>query len=138
MSEVIQIYILLLLLGGMVFFPAVVAPAIFSSLDIKMSGMVLMRLFPNYYLFIIVLALIASFLGKLISVATAACIFIVVTTVLVRQILLPKINQWRDEELSGNLDSAKKFSLSHRLTVILNLLQMALIVYAIGSDLISI
>ena len=138
MSEEIQIYILLLLLGGMVFFPAVVAPAIFSSLDIKMSGMVLRRLFPNYYLFIIVLALIASFLGKLISVATAACIFIVVTTVLVRQILLPKINQWRDEELSGNLDSAKKFSLSHRLTVILNLLQMALIVYAIGSDLISI
>ena len=138
MSEVIQIYILLLLLGGMVFFPAVVAPAIFSSLDIKMSGMVLRRLFPNYYLFIIVLALIAGFLGKLISVATAACIFIVVTTVLVRQILLPKINQWRDEELSGNLDSAKKFSLSHRLTVILNLLQMALIVYAIGSDLLSI
>ena len=138
MSEVIQIYILLLLLGGMVFFPAVVAPAIFSSLDIKMSGMVLRRLFPNYYLFIIVLALIAGFLGKLISVATAACIFIVVTTVLVRQILLPKINQWRDEELSGNLDSAKKFSLSHRLTVILNLFQMALIVYAIGSDLISI
>ena len=138
MSEVIQIYILLLLLGGMVFFPAVVAPAIFSSLDIKMSGMVLRRLFPNYYLFIIVLALIASFLGKLISVATAACIFIVVTTVLVRQILLPKINQWRDEELSGNLNSAKKFSLSHRLTVILNLLQMALIVYTIGSDLISI
>ena len=138
MSEVIQIYILLLLLGGMVFFPAVVAPAIFSSLDIKMSGMVLRRLFPNYYLFIIVLALIAGFLGKLISVATAACIFIVVTTVLVRQILLPKINQWRDEELSGNLDSAKKFSRSHRLTVILNLLQMALIVYTIGSDLISI
>ena len=138
MSEVIQIYILLLLLGGMVFFPAVVAPAIFSSLDIKMSGMVLRRLFPNYYLFIIVLALIASFLGKLITVATAACIFIVVTTVLVRQILLPKINQWRDEELAGNLDSAKKFSLSHRLTVILNLLQMALIVYAIGSDLLSI
>ena len=138
MSEVIQIYILLLLLGGMVFFPAVVAPAIFSSLDIKMSGMVLRRLFPNYYLFIIVLALIAGFLGKLISVATAACIFIVVTTVLVRQILLPKINQWRDEELSGNLDSAKKFNLSHRLTVILNLLQMALIVYAIGSDLLSI
>ena len=138
MSEVIQIYILLLLLGGMVFFPAVVAPAIFSSLDIKMSGMVLRRLFPNYYLFIIVLALIASFLGKLISIATAACIFIVVTTVLVRQILLPKINQWRDEELSGKMESAKKFSLSHRLTVILNLLQMALIVYAIGSDLISI
>ena len=138
MSEVIQIYILLLLLGGMVFFPAVVAPAIFSSLDIKMSGMVLRRLFPNYYLFIIVLALIAGFLGKLISIATAACIFIVVTTVLVRQILLPKINQWRDEELSGNPDSAKKFSLSHRLTVILNLLLMALIVYAIGSDLISI
>ena len=138
MSEVIQIYILLLLLGGMVFFPAVVAPAIFSSLDIKTSGVVLRRLFPNYYLFIIVLALIAGFLGKLISVATAACIFIVVTTVLVRQILLPKINQWRDEELSGNLDSAKKFSLSHRLTVILNLLQMALIFYAIGSDLLSI
>ena len=138
MSEVIQIYILLLLLGGMVFFPAVVAPAIFSSLDIKTSGAVLRRLFPNYYLFIIVLALIAGFLGKLISIATAACIFIVVTTVLVRQILLPKINQWRDEELSGNLDSAKKFSLSHRLTVILNLLQMALIVYTIGSDLISI
>ena len=124
MSEVIQTYILLLLLGGMIFFPAVVAPAIFSSLDIKTSGVVLRRLFPNYYLFIIVLSLIAGFLGKLASIATAACVFIFVTTFIVRQILLPKINQWRDEELSGNLDSAKKFSLSHRLTVILNLLQM--------------
>ena len=138
MGEVIQTYILLLLLGGMVFFPAVVAPAIFSSLDIKTSGVVLRRLFPNYYLFIIVLSFIAGFLGKLVSVATAACIFIVVTTVLVRQILLPKLNQWRDEELGGNLNSAKKFSFSHRVTVILNLLQMALVVYAIGSDLISI
>ena len=138
MSEVIQTYILLLLLGGMVFFPAVVAPAIFSSLDIKTSGMVLRRLFPNYYLFIIFLSLIAGFLGKLTSATTAACIFIFITTAFVRQILLPKINQWRDEELAGNLDSGKKFSLSHRLTVILNLLQMALIVYAIGSDLIFI
>ena len=138
MSEVIQTYILLLLLGGMVFFPAVVAPAIFSSLDIKTSGMVLRRLFPNYYLFIIFLSLIAGFLGKLTSATTAACIFIFITTAFVRQILLPKINKWRDEELAGNLDSGKKFSLSHRLTVILNLLQMALIVYAIGSDLISI
>ena len=138
MSEVIQTYILLLLLGGMVFFPAVVAPAIFSSLDIKTSGMVLRRLFPNYYLFIIFLSLIAGFLGKLTSATTAACIFIFITTAFVRQILLPKINKWRDEELAGNLDSGKKFSLSHRLTVILNLLQMALIVYAIGSDLIFI
>ena len=138
MSEVIQTYILLLLLGGMIFFPAVVAPAIFSSLDIKTSGVILRRLFPNYYLFIIVMSVIAGFLGKITSAATAACIFIFVTTVLVRQILLPKINQWRDEELGGSLDSAKKFSRSHRLTVILNLLQMALIVYAIGSDLIVI
>ena len=138
MSEVIQTYILLLLLGGMIFFPAVVAPAIFSSLDIKTSGVVLRRLFPNYYLFIIVMSLIAGFLGKMTSVATVACIFIFVTTILVRQILLPKINQWRDEELGGSSDSAKKFSRSHRLTVILNLIQMALIVYAIGSDLIVI
>ena len=138
MSEVIQTYILLLLLGGMIFFPAVVAPAIFSSLDIKTSGVVLRRLFPNYYLFIIVMSLIAGFLGKMTSVATVACIFIFVTTILVRQVLLPKINQWRDEELGGSSDSAKKFSRSHRLTVILNLLQMALIVYAIGSDFILI
>jgi len=138
MSEVIQTYILLLLLGGMIFFPAVVAPAIFSSLDIKTSGVVLRRLFPNYYLFIIVMSLIAGFLGKMTSVATVACIFIFVTTILVRQVLLPKINQWRDEELGGSSDSAKKFSRSHRLTVILNLIQMALIVYAIGSDLIVI
>ena len=91
MSEVIQIYILLLLLGGMVFFPAVVAPAIFSSLDIKTSGVVLRRLFPNYYLFIIVLALIAGFLGKLTSVATAACIVIVVTTIIVVIVAITKI-----------------------------------------------
>ena len=138
MSEVIQTYILLLLLGGMIFFPAVVAPAIFSSLDTKTSGVVLRRLFPNYYLFIIVMSLIAGFLGKMTSVATVACILIFVTTILVRQVLLPKINQWRDEELGGSSDSAKKFSRSHRLTVILNLLQMALIVYAIGSDFILI
>ena len=134
MSEVIQTYVLLLLLGGMVFFPAVVAPAIFSSLDIKTSGVVLRKLFPNYYLFIIVMSLIAGFLGEMISVVTASCIFIFVTTVFVRQILMPKINKWRDEELEGKPDSAIKFSRSHRLTVILNLFQMALIVYSIGSD----
>jgi len=134
MSEVIQTYVLLLLLGGMVFFPAVVAPAIFSSLDIKTSGVVLRKLFPNYYLFIIVMSFIAGFLGEMISVVTASCIFIFVTTVFVRQILMPKINKWRDEELEGNPDSAINFSRSHRLTVILNLFQMALIVYSIGSD----
>ena len=134
MNEVIQTYVLLLLLGGMVFFPAVVAPAIFSSLDIKTSGVVLRKLFPNYYLFIIVMSLIAGFLGEMISVVTASCIFIFVTTVFVRQILMPKINKWRDEELEGNPDSAIKFNRSHRLTVILNLFQMALIVYSIGSD----
>ena len=126
-----QVFILLLLLGGMLFFPAVVAPAIFSSLEEKYSGALLRRLFPNYYLFIIALSLIAGLLGDLSSLTTGTCVFILVTTVFVRQILMPKINNWRDEELDGNSDSGRKFARSHRFTVYLNLLQIVLIIYSV-------
>ena len=81
--------------------------------------------------FIIVLSLIAGLLGDLGSATTGACVFILLTTVFVRQILMPKINYWRDEELEGNSDSGRKFARSHRFTVYLILFQIVLIIYSV-------
>ena len=44
----------LLTLGGLLFFPAVVAPTVFKSLPEAEAGHFLRALFPRFYLFLII------------------------------------------------------------------------------------
>ena len=122
----------LMLLGAVLFFPSVVAPAIFTSLPEAQAGAFLRSMFPRYYGFMIALSLIAAFLflvGNDESAYTAAiaCLFVGVSTLWVRQWLLPRINAARDAQLAGDVEAGRRFDRDHKLSVGINLLQLILL-----------
>lgn len=127
--EMLATFFVAILVGGMVFFPSVVAPTVFKSLDQDAAGQFLRRLFPAYYVFIIVTSLFGG--GLLLSkpILATALFIVAASTLLVRQALVPKINAWRDRELAGDEAAAALFNAGHRASVIINLAQLAAIVW---------
>lgn len=124
---------LVLLLGSMVFFPAVVAPTVFKALDEKSAGLFLRALFPKYYWFIIAGSAIgligAAFMNLAIAAIFAA---VIVSTLWVLLWLMPRVNKARDAELAGDEQAGKTFAFGHRLSVLINMAQMlALIAVAV-------
>ncbi|MEM8981840.1 MAG: DUF4149 domain-containing protein [Pseudomonadota bacterium] len=121
------------LLGSMVFFPAVVAPTVFKALPPDHAGHFLRQLFPRYYAFIIGASGLAALLLWRKPVAASVLVGVAVSTLWIRQSLVPKINAWRDQELAGDEAAGVKFARGHRFSVAINLIQMlALIGIAIG------
>ena len=117
MEIILQTLLLAFLLGGMIFFPTVVAPAVFTSLDKAQAGSFLRKLFPNYYSFIIIVSGLAAILDDFKNPVFFICIVILVSTLIIRQFLMPRINLWRDAELAGDMTAGQKFKIAHRLTV---------------------
>ena len=98
--ETIALYVVAATLGSMVFFAAGIAPTVFQSLPEAEAGQFLRRLFPRYYLALILGAGIAGLCFAMTSpLAAAICFIIAGSTGWVRQILVPRINQLRDAEL---------------------------------------
>ncbi len=120
--------VLSLLLGAMVFFPAVVAPLVFRTLEPAAAGAFLRALFPRYYAFMIATSGIA---GALLlpsnALAGALLLLVALSTLWVRQWLVPRLNAWRDLELAGDADAARRFARGHRLSVAINVAQLLLI-----------
>lgn len=116
---------LILLIGGMVFFPAVVAPTVFSVFDDKTGGQFLRALFPRYYLYILATSLM-GLTGALIqgSWILLVYMFVFTSTLWVRQTLVPKLNSWRDAEQAGDEVAQRKFKRGHRLSVLINMMQL--------------
>jgi hypothetical protein len=44
----------------------------------------------------------------------------------VRALLVPKINAWRDADLAGEAGAKAKFDLGHRISVLINFVQLGL------------
>ena len=125
--------LVLLLLGGMLFFPIVVAPVVFMSLPEAQAGSFLRAMFPRYYVFMIVLSLAASTMyqlseGAVVSVAALVCLGVGLSTLWVRQGLLPRINAARDAQLAGDVNAGKAFDRGHKLSVSMNIVQLVLLV----------
>lgn len=116
---------LTLALGGMVFFAAIVAPTVFQALPANEAGSFLRRLFPRYYLFLIITTG-TSALGYAFLAPTAAivCALVAVSTLWVRQALVPRINRLRDAQLEGDAMAGVAFDRAHRLSVIINTTQL--------------
>ncbi len=131
MEIILQTLLLAFLLGGMIFFPTVVAPAVFTSLDKAQAGSFLRKLFPNYYSFIIIVSGFAAILDDFKNPSFVICIVILISTLITRQFLMPRINLWRDAELAGDITAGHKFKIAHRLTVVLNVGQMIGLIYAV-------
>ena len=125
--------LVLMLLGAMLFFPSVVAPVVFTSLPEAQAGAFLRSMFPRYYAFMIALSLIAALLFLVFSDESAyqaaiVCLFVGLSTLWVRQWLLPRINMARDAQLAGDTEAGRRFDRDHKLSVGINLLQLVLLV----------
>ena len=132
------------LLGGMLFFPSVVAPVVFKALPEEQAGAFLRAMFPRYYSFIILLGVAACVSYALAESGRGGSVFaptvgitglVVVSTLWVKQSLLPKINAARDAELAGDASAGASFNIMHRLSVVINMVQL-LALLAIAAKLI--
>ena len=125
--------LVLLLVGGMLFFPSVVAPVVFASLPEAQAGAFLRAMFPRYYVFMIILSLAAAVMfqlsqGAVVSVEAVLCLSVSVSTFWVRQRLLPRINTARDAQLAGDVKASDGFDRGHKLSVVINIVQLVLLV----------
>ncbi len=118
------------LLGSMIFFAAVTAPAVFKFLPSDVAGQSLRGVFPRYYLWGTVCAAIAAILSLPVSLIPGGLLLAVALAFLgVRQILVPRINESKVGRAAGDDAATARFARLHRLSVLINLAQMiALIV----------
>ncbi len=125
-------------LGAMLFFSAAVAPTVFQSLPPDAAGQFLRRLFPRYFVLngivagaaAIAAAVAAAWVPTVLLVASAAALFGL------RLVAVPAINRARDAMVAGNGSAGdeaagRRFHALHRLTVLVNLAEMAALVAAI-------
>lgn len=123
-QEIIRNLLTACVFGSIVFFPSVVAPLVFRVLDGDQASVFLRRLFPRYYLFIIITSGLGAFAcwgEPLLALGLGS---ISLSTMFVREIAVPRINEWRDAEMDGDLAAGKKFKAGHRATVVVNLVQL--------------
>lgn len=114
-----------LLLGGMVFFAVALAPLVFTRLPPEWSGRFIRQVFPVYYLW--VLGLSAAAAVALLPLRTADALAmgaVAALTVWLRQGLMPRINAWSDAAQAGDAAAKPRFERAHRLSVVLNMVQL--------------
>lgn len=123
--ETLALYVVAATLGAMLFFAVGVAPTVFQALPTEQAGLFLRKLFPRYYLSLIIGSMTAGllWLGTQ-PLASGVCLLITVSTLWIRQWLVPHINALRDRELSGDVSAGKQFARLHRLSVAINMLQL--------------
>ena len=113
------------ILSFMIFFPVVVATSVFKVLDEKQSSKFLRIFFPKYYLFGLVLSLI----GLIISIfdknnmSLTVFVLIIIGFLFSRQFLMPIINKAKDN------NNEKKFNILHKVSVLINFIQISLCVF---------
>ncbi len=116
---------LALLFGGMVFFAVVMAPLVFTRLPSDQSGPFIRQVFPVYYLWLLATAAVATLALIPIRPAEALAMAAVAALALwLRQALMPRINRLSDAIQAGDVAAKPRFDRAHRLSVLLNLLQM--------------
>ena len=113
------------LLGGMVFFGAIMAPLVFTRLDAATSGPFIRATFPRYYLYVLIAAALGAVGLAAVDPLSAGMLAVVAAVTLwLRQGLMPRINTLRDAELGGDAGSAPGFARLHQLSVGINGVQL--------------
>ena len=121
------------LLGAMLFFASVAAPAIFKFLPEDARPPMLRGIFPRYYAWCAVVALIASGLAAPVHTTPAAIMGAVTLGFLfLRYGLVPKIEIAREGRSQGDEAARAQFATLHRLSVFINLAQMVATIAAVG------
>ena len=132
-----QAFLLVLLgglLGSMLFFAAVVAPAVFRALPGEVAGRLLRALFPRYYLWGLLVAVLATLQALLADAGGAViviCALVTLLFVFTRQLLLSAISRARDAR-EGDPRAERRFRRLHGASMLVNLAQMLLLIAATG------
>jgi hypothetical protein len=114
-----------LLLGGMGFFAAVLAPLIFSALPAESAGRFVRRVFPAYYLWVIGAAAVGALALLPLRPPDAVGLGLVAASAAwLRQRLMPRINALPDAAQAGDTAAKAGFARAHQLSVLVNLAQM--------------
>ena len=121
------------LLGGMVFFGAVMAPLVFTKLDAASSGPFIRATFPRYYRYVLVAAALGA-AGLAVPDPVSAVVLALVGAVTVWLFwgLMPRINALRDAELAGDVDAAPRFARLHRASVSVNMVQLLAVLFVVA------
>ncbi|WP_435211067.1 DUF4149 domain-containing protein [Luminiphilus sp. nBUS_16] len=113
--------------GGMVLYSFGFAAFLFKTLPAEDAGSILREAFPVFYVWCIAVALIAAvplwFVDPLSAWLT---ITVALTTVPLRQLLMPAINSASDNK------NRRRFNLLHGLSVLAALAQMAVLGYVLA------
>ena len=128
--EVIGIFFMALVLGGMFFFAAIMTPLVFTKLPPEISGPFIRQAFPVYSQAMAGMTLVAAITiwNYSLSLNLAGVFIFFIWGWLW---LMPKINYYRDEQLRGNEKASKSFNLLHRISVVINLGQMWVVGYVL-------
>ena len=122
--------------GFMLMFTVVVAPAVFKVLSQKAAASYLRVLFPRLFMFGFATSSIATIFslfdgGILITVISAVIAFGFLFNAL---ILTPKINQFRDKSITGEVAAEKAFARLHLFSVAIFGIQFFASLYLIISQ----
>jgi hypothetical protein len=129
----ILIWLVGALVGSMLFFAFTVVPAVFRALSAEQAGLFLRAFFPNYYLWGLIVALIAAALAIAANATVSvACFLVALLFVFARQTLTPKINHAREEEILGIPGAGNRFKTLHLWSVLINGFQMVVLLAAAG------
>ena len=114
--------------GAMVFFAFVYAPLVFIKLGTETGGRFIREVFPVYYVAMGATSIVAAVLLAFASAARGADALamagIGVVFFLARFVLLPIVNRNRDAGQAGDLAAKKRFDALHRVSVVVNAVQM--------------
>ena len=114
--------------GGMLFFAFVYAPLVFIKLGTETGGRFIREVFPVYYVAMGAASIAAAVPLAFGSAARGgdalAMVCIGIVFFLARFVLLPVINRNHDAGLAGDVAAKKHFDALHRVSVIVNLVQM--------------
>ena len=114
-------FLIPLLLGGLIFFSALVAPNVLTSLDEKNARVFLRGIFPKLYLFAGIFSLLISLILFFINNFLSFIYFIITIGYFYsRQFLMIKINEASDQK------NQKEFKKLHRFSVLIFIVQILL------------
>ena len=124
-ATLVALFATALMLGGMAYFAAGVAPLVFTRLPATHSGPFIRQVFPVYYLWVLGSAALAGAALLLVRPFDALAMFLVAGAAgWLRQWLMPAINAASDAAQAGDAAARLRFARGHRLSVAVNLAQM--------------
>lgn len=119
MLPIAALFATAILFGGMTLYSFGFAAFLFTALPIDIARLTIRKAFPHFYLFVMIMAVLAAgLIGSRDLYSAGVMAGVAATTVPARQILMPAINQATD------MGNKKRFNRLHGLSVVVTLLHL--------------